>query len=47
MINFRENIVGSILSYLNIVAQIIVNLIYVPLLLKYLGKETYGIYQYF
>ena len=43
----REKIVGTIISYVNIIIQVIVNLVYIPLLLKYLGKDAYGIYQYF
>ena len=43
----KEKIIGTIISYVNIIIQVIINLVYIPLLLKYLGKETYGIYQYF
>ena len=43
----REKIIGTIISYVNIIIQVIVNLVYIPLLLKYLGKDAYGIYQYF
>lgn len=43
MINERK--IGILLGYLNIVLQIIIGIIYVPILLKYIGKSEYGIYQ--
>ncbi|KFJ06056.1 polysaccharide biosynthesis protein [Bifidobacterium thermophilum] len=36
---------GAILGYLNIGAKNLVNLIYVPLLLHFLGQGDYGVYQ--
>lgn len=36
---------GAILGYLNIGAKNLVNLIYVPLLLRFLGQGNYGVYQ--
>lgn len=36
---------GAILGYFNIVAKNLVNLIYVPLLLHFLGQADYGVFQ--
>jgi len=36
---------GVMLSYLNIMLQAILSFIYVPLLLTYIGKSEYGLYQ--
>lgn len=36
---------GAILGYLNIGVKNLVNLIYVPLLLHFLGQGDYGVYQ--
>lgn len=36
---------GIGLSYINIMMQVIVNFIYVPILLHYIGKNEYGLYQ--
>lgn len=36
---------GIILSYINIILNTIINIMYVPLLLYYIGKNEYGIYQ--
>ena len=36
---------GAVLGYLNIGAKNLVNLIYVPLLLHFLGQGDYGVYQ--
>ena len=41
----NERSIGVILSYINIILQVIVNLIYIPVLLHYIGKEQYGLYQ--
>ena len=47
MLNYasRQRKIGVVLSYVNIVLQAIVNFIYVPLLLYYIGKSEYGLYQ--
>lgn len=47
MINLlaRQRKIGVILSYINIFLQTITNFIYVPLLLYYIGKSEYGLYQ--
>jgi len=39
----RKN--GAILSYIQVVVSVLVNVIYVPLLLHFLGKSEYGLYQ--
>lgn len=36
---------GAILGYANILVKNLVNLIYVPLLLHYLGQGDYGVFQ--
>lgn len=36
---------GAILGYINIIAKNLVNLIYVPLLLHFLGQADYGVFQ--
>ena len=36
---------GAVLSYLNIILQTLVNFIYIPLLLYYIGREEFGLYQ--
>ncbi len=36
---------GAILGYINIIAKNMVNLIYVPLLLHFLGQADYGVFQ--
>lgn len=41
----HERSIGLILSYINIILQIIVNLVCIPVLLHYIGKEQYGLYQ--
>ncbi len=37
--------VGTILTYINMIINTIIGLIFVPLLLKYLSVEEYGLYQ--
>lgn len=37
--------IGILISYLNILFQTIINFIYVPILLYYIGKNEYGLYQ--
>ena len=37
--------IGIILSYLNILIQALIGVLYVPLLLHYIGKNGYGLYQ--
>ena len=41
----NERKIGIVISYLNIVLHAIVGFLYVPLLLHYIGKSEYGIYQ--
>ena len=36
---------GAVISYLYSITQIIVNLLYVPLLLSGIGQAEYGLYQ--
>lgn len=43
MINQRRN--GAFLGYINIFVKNLVNLIYVPLLLHFLGQGDYGVFQ--
>lgn len=37
--------IGAVLGYLNILLQMVVNFLYIPLLLYYIGKEEFGLYQ--
>lgn len=41
----KERKLGVILGYLNYIIKIIVQLLYVPVMLKYLGNSEYGTYQ--
>ncbi|MGO5440462.1 lipopolysaccharide biosynthesis protein [Megamonas funiformis] len=41
----NERKIGILISYINIVLQTIINFIYVPILLYYIGKNEYGLYQ--
>lgn len=43
MISERKK--GAILSYIQVVLSVIVNIVYVPILLRYLGQSEYGLYQ--
>ena len=36
---------GAILSYIQVVLSVAVSVIYVPVLLRYLGQSEYGLYQ--
>lgn len=36
---------GILLSYVNILLQVIIGFLYVPILLHYIGKSEYGLYQ--
>ena len=36
---------GIFLSYLNIALQAVIGFFYVPILLHYIGKSEYGLYQ--
>ena len=36
---------GIFLSYLNIALQAVIGFLYVPILLHYIGKSEYGLYQ--
>ncbi len=40
-----ERKIGIVISYLNILIHVVVGFIYVPLLLNYIGKSEYGLYQ--
>lgn len=42
---FNERKIGIIISYINILLQTLINFIYVPILLYYIGKNEYGLYQ--
>lgn len=41
----RQLKIGAILSYLNIIIKNLVNFIYTPLLLRYVGQANYGLFQ--
>lgn len=41
----KQRKMGIFLSYLNIVLQAIIGFLYVPILLHYIGKSEYGLYQ--
>lgn len=41
----NERKIGIILSYFNIILQVLIGFIYVPILLKYIGQSEYGLYQ--
>ena len=41
----NQRISGIVLSYISLGINTIVNLIYVPVLLHFLGKSEYGLYQ--
>lgn len=41
----NERKIGVLLSYFNIIMQTIINFLYVPLLLYYMGQSEYGLYQ--
>ena len=41
----NERKIGILLSYLNIALHAIVGFLYVPILLHFIGKEEYGLYQ--
>ena len=43
MINERKK--GAILSYIQVVLSVVVSIVYVPVLLRYLGQSEYGLYQ--
>ena len=36
---------GAILGYLNIIVKNLVNLVYTPMLLSFVGQADYGVYQ--
>ena len=40
-----ERKIGAILSYLNVILQMVVSFLYIPLLLYYISREEYGLYQ--
>lgn len=44
-IRLNERKIGILISYINILLQTIINFIYVPILLYYIGKSEYGLYQ--
>ena len=41
----NERKIGILISYLNIILHSVIGFIYVPLLLHYIGKSEYGLYQ--
>ena len=41
----NERKIGIVISYLNIIQHAVIGFIYVPLLLHYIGKSEYGLYQ--
>lgn len=41
----NERKIGILISYVNILLQTLINFIYVPILLYYIGKNEYGLYQ--
>ena len=41
----NERKIGILISYINILLQTLINFIYVPILLYYIGKSEYGLYQ--
>lgn len=41
----NERKLGILLSYLNITLHAVIGFLYVPLLLHYIGKSGYGLYQ--
>ena len=41
----NERKIGILISYLNIILHAVIGFIYVPLLLHYIGKSEYGLYQ--
>lgn len=41
----KQRKLGIFLSYLNILLQVIIGFIYVPILLHFIGKSEYGLYQ--
>lgn len=41
----NERKIGIIIGYINMVLQAIINFMYVPLLIYYIGKSEYGLYQ--
>lgn len=41
----NERKIGILVSYINILLQTLINFIYVPILLYYIGKNEYGLYQ--
>lgn len=41
----NERKIGILISYINIVFQAVIGFIYVPILLHYIGKSEYGLYQ--
>lgn len=41
----NERKIGILLSYANILLHAVLGFIYVPILLHYIGKSEYGLYQ--
>lgn len=41
----NERKIGILITYINILLQTVINFIYVPMLLYYIGKSEYGLYQ--
>lgn len=42
---YNERKIGILLSYIKVVLSVLINIVYVPILLHYLGKSEYGLYQ--
>jgi len=36
---------GIVLSYINMGARMAVNFLYIPIIIKYISKEQYGLYE--
>ncbi len=43
--NINQRKVGVILSYITLGLNALIGMIYVPLMIKYLGQQEYGLYQ--
>ena len=43
--NTNQRKIGVVLSYISLIANAVIGFIYVPLLLRFMGQEEYGLYQ--
>lgn len=43
--SMNERKIGIILSYINVLAHTVIGFLYIPILLHYIGKSEYGLYQ--